>query len=119
MTTINWPAGLPNGYALTGEDETMTRRIKMDSGYVRQLVDSVDKLAAYRIGWHMRQEQYELFQVFHRDRLQNGSLSFNFPLSENGVGVMREVRFVSGVYSAQYAGPDAWDLSAVLEGGLL
>lgn len=89
----------------------------MDAGTTRQRLRYRQNIDRVDVIWDMTAEQFNTFEQFHSQEINNGTSWFDIPLAD-GQGIRQmEARFVEGKYSSapEDRAGTKWKVSAELE----
>lgn len=116
MSITNYPSYLPkvsNAYNVAANTNVI--RTQFDTGKYRQRQRFENVTYNLNVKWEFTDDEYLLFEIFHRGSLKNGTEYFNIDLAlTNGIRNL-EARFVGADYKATYKGNLNWDVTATLE----
>lgn len=111
-----FPAILPNvSTSLKVDNVASVIRTKFETGRARQRSRFENKNSNYAVRWQMSDDEFDIFEAFHRIKLSNGNDWFNITLpAPQGVQTVL-ARFVEGQYRRTHKGVLFWEVSAELE----
>ena len=90
-------------------------RTKFETGRARQRSRFENKTSMYSVRWQLSDAEHDIFEAFHRIKLNNGNDWFNISLpATQGIQTVL-ARFVKGQYSKNHKGVLYWVVSAKLE----
>lgn len=113
---VDWPLNLPN--INTQVLQTSKRRVvrtEMESGHVRQFLDSDLTQNSFTVEWEFTLTQLKTFQDFFFVSLKAGEYAMSLKMPVDGGFVSTAVRFVGGKFSESYFGKSMFKVAATLE----
>lgn len=114
---LAWPTSvLPNPTTDFSQDnQASVTRTTMQSGRVRQRRWSTSDRRDMPVNWQLNDDDFELFQSFHKYKLNGGNDWFTIQLPVGGGFKTCTVRFKECAFKASYRTSMNWDVSATLE----
>lgn len=114
---IRYPDGLPTGLQSGRSYQLISplQRSELESGRARQRRRFTSVPEAAGISWLFTDSEAQLFKVWFRDQLVDGSQWFECPLDTPEGFDYYTCRFVDVYNGPSRAGPDLWTISADLE----
>jgi len=115
--TVYYPVGLPVGLhsGRSYQLQSPLLRSDLESGRARQRRRFTNVPMGAKINWLFNDSEGQLFEVWWRDQLVDGSLWFECPL-DTPIGFQDYTCRFTGVYSGpSRVGPNLWAYSAELE----
>lgn len=90
-------------------------RTKFETGRSRQRNRFENKNSNYSVNWQLSNDEFEIFEAFHRIKIHNGNDWFNITLpAPQGLQTVL-ARFINGQYKRSHRGVLYWEVSAMLE----
>lgn len=103
----------PSGYRLRPDKPNISTEMERGPRRQRRISDTSPTLIPLQ--WRMTQAQFQVFEAFHANELNDGNAWFTIDLY-NGMGYTNyNARILDGEFTADYRGFDNWEVSATLE----